>query len=115
MSATEVTGAIREFEVGFDESELTGMRRRISATRWPERETVDDDSQGVPLATMQELARYWSTDYDWRRCEARLNALPNFLTEIDGLDIHFVHVRSQHEDALPLIVNHGWPARSSSS
>src|ERR687887_496059 len=109
MSATEVTGAIREFEIGFDESELTELRRRIEATRWPERETVADDTQGVPLATMQDLARYWATDYDWRRCEARLNALPNFLTEIDGLDIHFVHVRSRHDHALPLIVTHGWP------
>src|SRR3954452_20850103 len=113
MSATDVTAgdttAIREFEIGFDESELTELRRRIAATRWPERETVDDDSQGVPLATMQELARYWATDYDWRRCEADLNGLPNFLTEIDGLDIHFIHVRSRHEDALPLIVTHGWP------
>src|SRR6188472_3998987 len=113
MSASEVTAggtaAIREFEIGFDASELAELRRRIDATRWPERETVDDDSQGVPLATMQELARYWATDYDWRRCEARLNALPNFLTEIDGLDIHFIHVRSRHEDALPLIVTHGWP------
>src|SRR4051794_27976820 len=85
------------------------MRRRISATRWPERETVDDDSQGVPLATMQQLARYWSTDYDWGRCAAQLNSLPNFVTEIDGLDIHFIHVRSAHADALPLIVTHGWP------
>ena len=109
MSATQVTSTIREFEVGFDESELTDLRRRIEATRWPERETVDDDSQGVPLATMQELARYWATEHDWRRCEAHLNALPNFLTEIDGLDIHFLHVRSRHEDALPLIVTHGWP------
>ena len=97
MSTTEVTAAVREFEIGFDESEIAEMRRRISATRWPERETVDDDSQGVPLATMQELARYWSTDYDWSRCEARLNALPNFVTEIDGLDIHFIHVRSRHD------------------
>ena len=109
MSATQVTPAIRAFEVGFDESELTELRRRIEATRWPERETVDDDSQGVPLATMQELARYWATDYNWRRCEARLNALPNFLTEIDGLDIHFIHVRSRHPDAMPLIITHGWP------
>src|SRR3989440_1097795 len=109
MSTTEVNAAVREFEVGFDESEITELRRRIAATRWPERETVDDDSQGVPLAMMQELARYWGTDYDWRACETRLNALPNFLTEIDGLDIHFIHVRSQHEDALPLIVTHGWP------
>ena len=94
---------------GFDESELAELRRRIEATRWPERETVADDSQGVPLATMQELARYWATEYDWRRCEARLNALPNVLTEIDGLDIKFIHVRSRHDHALPLIVTHGWP------
>src|ERR1700732_2823103 len=108
MSMTELT-AVREFEIGFDEAGIAEMRRRIRATRGPERETVDHDSQGVPLATMQELARYWSTDYDWRRCEARLNALPNFLTEIDGLDIHFIHVRSRDEDALPLIITHGWP------
>jgi pimeloyl-ACP methyl ester carboxylesterase len=111
MSATEVAEprAIRSFEVGFPESDLADLRRRIAATRWPERETVDDDSQGVPLELMRELARHWEADYDWRRCEARLNALPNFVTEIDGLDIHFIHVRSQHEDALPLIVTHGWP------
>ena len=113
MSATEPTAggtvAVRAFEIGFEESELADLRRRINATRWPERETVDDDSQGVPLAMMQELARYWATDYDWRGCEAKLNALPNLLTEIDGLDIHFIHVRSRHEDALPLIVTHGWP------
>jgi pimeloyl-ACP methyl ester carboxylesterase len=113
MTATDVLAgnrtAIREFEVGFAESELADMRRRISATRWPERETVDDDSQGISLITMQDLAAYWATDYDWRRCEAQLNALPNFLTEIDELDIHFIHVRSPHDDALPLIVTHGWP------
>jgi pimeloyl-ACP methyl ester carboxylesterase len=101
--------AIREFQVSFPEAELAELRRRVNATRWPERETVTDNSQGVRLATMQDLARYWGTDYDWRRCEAKLNALPNFITEIDGLDIHFIHVRSQHEDALPLIVTHGWP------
>jgi pimeloyl-ACP methyl ester carboxylesterase len=100
---------IRPFHVNFPEAELTDLRRRVNATRWPESETVTDDSQGVPLAMMQELTRYWGTDYDWRKVEARLNALPNFLTEIDGLDIHFIHVRSQHEDALPLIVTHGWP------
>jgi len=100
---------VRPFRVDFPEAELTELRRRVNATRWPERETVTDDSQGVPLAMMQELTRYWGTDYDWRKVEARLNALPNFLTEIDGLDIHFIHVRSQHEDALPLIVTHGWP------
>jgi len=100
---------IRPFQFSVPDEELAELRRRIEATRWPERETVDDDSQGVPLATMQELARYWATDYDWRRCEAKLNAVPQFITEIDGLDIHFVHVRSQHADALPLIVTHGWP------
>jgi pimeloyl-ACP methyl ester carboxylesterase len=113
MSATAVTAggstAIRDLEIGFAEADLDDLRRRINATRWPERETVDDDTQGVPLALMQDLARYWAADYDWRKCEARLNALPNFVTEIDGLDIHFLHVRSQHEDALPLIVTHGWP------
>jgi pimeloyl-ACP methyl ester carboxylesterase len=111
VSATEAAGSatIRELEVGFAEAELEDLRRRILATRWPDRETVQDDSQGVPLALMQDLARYWATDYDWRACEAKLNALPNFVTEIDGLDIHFIHVRSRHEDALPLIVTHGWP------
>ena len=103
------TSAIRPLQIGFPEADLDDLRARISATRWPERETVTDDSQGVPLATMQELARYWATEYDWRAFEAKLNALPNFITEIDGLDIHFIHVRSQHEDALPLIVTHGWP------
>jgi pimeloyl-ACP methyl ester carboxylesterase len=107
MSADDST--IRPFHVEFSDEEVADMRRRVAATRWPERETVNDDSQGVRLATMQELARYWSTDYDWRPCEAKLNALPNFVTEIDGLDIHFIHVRSPHEDALPLIVTHGWP------
>ena len=85
------------------------LRARIKATRWPEKETVADDTQGVQLATMQKLARYWATEYDWRKVEARLNALPQFITEIDGLDIHFIHVRSKHENALPLIVTHGWP------
>ena len=101
--------AIRPFRIGFSDADLTDLRRRVNATRWPERETVTDDSQGVPLAMMQDLARYWGTDYDWRKCEAKLNALPNFVTEIDGLDIHFIQVRSQHQDALPLIVTHGWP------
>jgi pimeloyl-ACP methyl ester carboxylesterase len=100
---------IRPFHVEFPEAELTELRRRIAATRWPERETVSDDSQGVRLALMQDLARYWGTDYDWAKCEAKLNALPNFTTEIDGLEIHFIHVRSRHQDALPLIVTHGWP------
>ncbi len=101
--------AIRPFRVDVPVAELTELRRRIDATRWPERETVTDASQGVQLATTQALARYWATEYDWRKCEARLNALPQFITEIDGLDIHFIHVRSKHEDALPLIVTHGWP------
>jgi pimeloyl-ACP methyl ester carboxylesterase len=101
--------AVRQFRVGFGAEEIAELRRRINATRWPERETVTDDSQGVRLELMQELARYWGTDYDWRKCEAKLNDRPNFMTEIDGLDIHFIHVRSQHEDALPLIVTHGWP------
>jgi pimeloyl-ACP methyl ester carboxylesterase len=100
---------IRPFRVEFPEEEVADLRRRIAATRWPERETVTDDSQGVRLALMQELAGYWGTDYDWRKCEAKLNALPQFITEIDGLDIHFIHVRSPHADALPLIVTHGWP------
>jgi pimeloyl-ACP methyl ester carboxylesterase len=101
--------AIHPFHVNVPEAELTELRTRINATKWPERETVADATQGVQLATTQALARYWGTDYDWRKCEARLNALPNFITEIDGLDIHFIHVRSKHEDALPLIVTHGWP------
>jgi pimeloyl-ACP methyl ester carboxylesterase len=100
---------VRPFQVEFADGELAELRRRIQATRWPERETVDDDSQGMPLATMRDLAGYWATEHDWRRCEAALNALPQFLTEIDGLDIHFLHVRSQHEQALPLLVTHGWP------
>ena len=100
---------IRSFQVGFPDAELTELRRRVKATRWPERETVTDGSQGVPLAMMQELARYWATEYDWRQCEAKLNGLPHFMTEIDGLGIHFIHVRSAHEEALPLIVTHGWP------
>ena len=100
---------IRPFRVDVPEEELADLRRRIAATRWPSKELVDDRSQGVQLATMQELARYWATDYDWRACEARLNALPQFTTEIDGVDIHFIHVKSRHEDALPLIMTHGWP------
>jgi pimeloyl-ACP methyl ester carboxylesterase len=100
---------IRQFRVEFAQADLAELRRRINATRWPEQETVSDDSQGVRLAMMQDLARYWGTDYDWFKCEAKLNDLPNFVTEIDGLDIHFIHVRSPHEDALPLIVTHGWP------
>jgi len=113
MSATidrsaEAT-AVRPFTIGFPEADLDDLRARIAATRWPEKEGVEDKSQGVQLATMQALAHYWETEHDWRKCEARLNAVPQFVTEIDGLDIHFVHVRSKHEDALPLVVCHGWP------
>jgi pimeloyl-ACP methyl ester carboxylesterase len=108
MAVTSAT-EIREFHVDFPEEALDDLRRRIAATRWPDKETVDDDSQGTPLAMMQDLARYWASDYDWRRCEAKLNALPQFITEIDGLDIHFIHVRSQHENALPIVITHGWP------
>jgi pimeloyl-ACP methyl ester carboxylesterase len=100
---------IRSFRINVPEEQLVDLRRRIAATRWPDRETVADESQGVPLATIQELARYWAGDYDWRKVEAKLNALPQFMTEIDGLDIHFIHARSKHEKALPLIVTHGWP------
>jgi len=103
------TTAIRPFHVSVPEAELTELRKRIHATRWPERETVTDQSQGVQLATIQQLARYWGADYEWRKCEAKLNALPQSITEIDGLDIHFIHVRSKYEHALPLIVTHGWP------
>jgi pimeloyl-ACP methyl ester carboxylesterase len=100
---------IRPFYVHFPEAALVDLRRRLAETRLPENETVADFSQGVPLKTIQQLLRYWQTDYDWRKVEARLNAVPNFITEIDGLDIHFIHVRSRHENALPLIVTHGWP------
>ena len=102
-------GAIRPFQVDVPQEDLDDLRRRIAATRWPEKETVADQSQGVQLATMQELVRYWGNEYDLRRFEARLNAFPQFLTEIDGLDIHFIHVKSPHENALPLIITHGWP------
>jgi len=110
MTNTVDTGVeIRPFHVDVADEALDDLRRRIASTNWPEQETVADESQGVPLAMIQKLASYWMTDYDWRTCEAMLNALPQFVTEIDGLDIHFIHVRSQHEDALPLVVNHGWP------
>src|ERR687897_3158031 len=101
--------AVRPFRIDMPEEELDDLRRRILATRWPSKELVEDRSQGVQLATLQELARYWTTDYDWRKVEEKLNALPQFTTEIDGLDIHFIHVRSPHENALPLIITHGWP------
>ena len=106
---TDERTAIRPFSFRASEEKLADLRRRINATIWPEREQVTDASQGVQLATMQKLARHWASEYDWRKVEARLNALPNFLTEIDGLDIHFIHVRSKHENALPMIVTHGWP------
>ena len=101
--------AIRPFRVNFPDADLAELRRRINATRWPERELVADASQGVQLATIQKLARYWATEHDWRKVESRMNAYPHFITEIDGLDIHFMHIRSKHENALPLIVTHGWP------
>src|SRR5262244_538835 len=108
-SSGETANDIRPFHVDIPEEKLTDLRRRIAATQWPDKETVADQSQGVQLETIQKLARYWGTEYDWRKIESQLNALPQFMTEIDGLDIHFIHVRSRHEDALPLIVNHGWP------
>ena len=101
--------AIRPFQFNFPDAELTDLRRRVNTTKWPDREQVTDASQGVQLATMQNLARYWGTDYDWRKGEAKVKAVPHFVTEIDGLDIHFIHVRSKHENALPMIVTHGWP------
>ncbi len=101
--------AIRPFHVDIPDEALDDLRRRIADTQWPEKETVEDTSQGVQLDTIQKLARYWGTEYDWRKCEARLNALPQFITEIDALDIHFIHVRSRHENAMPLVINHGWP------
>ena len=100
---------IRPFRIEVSEEQLAELRRRLAATRWPSSELVADRSQGVQLATIQAVARYWATDFDWRACEARLNALPQFTTEIDGVDIHFIHVKSPHENALPLIVTHGWP------
>src|SRR5450432_3640125 len=100
---------IRPFHVHFSQAALDDLRRRVAATRWPDKETVNDDSQGVQLATMQKLAKYWGTDYDWRKVEAKLNALPQFMTTIDGVDIHFIHVRSKHLNALPIIITHGWP------
>src|SRR5215217_7751543 len=106
---TDLQVEVRPFHIDVPEEDLVDLRRRIEATQWPEKETVEDQSQGPRLATMQALARYWAGEYDWRKCEEKLKALPHFITEIDGLDIHFIHVRSEHEDALPLIVNHGWP------
>jgi pimeloyl-ACP methyl ester carboxylesterase len=108
-AAAAVADTIRPFRIDVSEQDLVDLRRRLAATRWPDKETVQDESQGVPLPTLQELVHYWQRDYDWRKVEAQLNALPQFITEIDGLDIHFIHVRSRHENALPLIVTHGWP------
>ena len=108
-TAVETESAVQAFEVDVPEEQLDDLRRRIAAMRWPSEELVADRSQGVQLAMLQELARYWGNEYDWRRCEAKLNALPQFKTEIDGIEIHFIHVRSQHEDAMPLIMTHGWP------
>jgi pimeloyl-ACP methyl ester carboxylesterase len=109
VAPQDASAAIRPFHVNIPDEQLADLRRRIKETRWPEKETVADQSQGVQLATMQKLARYWATDYDWRKCEAKLNALPQFITTIDGLDIHFIHVRSKQKNALPMIITHGWP------
>src|SRR5918997_1788973 len=106
---TFTDAAVHPFRIDVPEEELLDLRRRIAAARWPSKELVEDRSQGVQLATMRELARYWQTDYDWRKAEEKLNALPQFTTEIDGVDIHFIHVKSDHENALPLIMTHGWP------
>ena len=115
-TAAQDSTAIRLFTVPIaPQAALDDLRRRIAAARWPEKETVADQSQGVQLATMQKLASYWGKDYDWRKCEAKLKALPNFITMIDGLDIHFIHVRSKHPNALPVIITHGWPVRSLSN
>jgi pimeloyl-ACP methyl ester carboxylesterase len=110
VAAAEENGtAIRPFRVNIPKADLADMRRRLTSTRWPDKETVADQSQGVPLATLQELVRYWGTDYDWRRAEAKLNAFPQFVTNVNGVDIHFIHVRSRHPNALPVIITHGWP------
>src|SRR4029078_442374 len=109
MTMTDAATEIRPFHVDIPQSQIDDLRRRIADTRWPTRELVDDRSQGVQLAPIQELARYWTTEYDWRKCEARLNALPQFKTTIDGVDIHFIHVKSAHENPLPLVMTHGWP------
>jgi Epoxide hydrolase N terminus len=108
-TGVESASEIRPFHVEIPEEDLDDLRRRIAARRWPSKELVEDRSQGVQLKALQELARYWETDYDWRKAEERLNALPQFTTEIDGVEIHFIHVKSSHEGALPLIITHGWP------
>jgi pimeloyl-ACP methyl ester carboxylesterase len=109
MSVTADATAVRQFQIDVPEEQIAELRRRIEATRWPPKELVDDRSQGVQLAALQALARFWTSDYDWRACESKLNALPQFMTEIDGVDMHFIHARSPHDDALPLIMTHGWP------
>jgi len=109
QTATEVDAAIRPFKVTFPNEGLMDLRKRVKATRWPDKETVNDDSQGVRLGTMRKLTQYWANEHDWSKCEAKLNSYPNHITEIDGLDIHFIHVRSKHENALPIIITHGWP------
>jgi len=109
QATTEVGADIRPFKVTFPNEDLMDLRKRVKATRWPDKETVNDDTQGVRLATMQKLAQYWANEHDWTKCEAQLNSFPNYITEIDGLDIHFIHVRSKHENALPIIITHGWP------
>ena len=109
QSAVAADARIRPFRVNVPGADLTDLRRRLAATRWPNRELVEDRSQGVQLATLKELVRYWATDYDWRKAETRLNAFPQFVTKIDGVDIHFIHVKSRHSNALPLIITHGWP------
>src|SRR5580692_766202 len=108
-SAAPASSAVRPFIIDVPEEALADLRRRIAATRWPSEELVPDRSQGVQLTAIQELARYWASEYDWRKCEAKLSALPQFTTEIDGVDIHFIHVKSRHENAMPLIMTHGWP------
>jgi Epoxide hydrolase N terminus len=115
MTAVETATEIRTFSVGVPQEQLDELRRRIAATRWPSRELVEDRSQGVQLATLRELTRYWATDYDWRKVEAGLRALPQFKTEVDGVDVQFIHVRSPHENALPLIMTHGWPGSASTA
>src|SRR6478735_3615519 len=109
IPTTDADSPIRPFHVNVSEADVADLRRRIKATRWPEPETVKDDTQGVQFATMQKLANYWATEWDWKKCEAKINAVPNFITEIDGLDIHFIHVKSKERNAMPLIITHGWP------
>src|SRR6476469_7357674 len=109
VAEASTINAVRPFHINIPQADLDDLRRRIMATRWPSQETVTDESQGVQLATMQKLAKYWATDYDWRKVEAKLNALPQFVTTIDGVDIHFIHVRSKYPNALPIIITHGWP------